>query len=66
MFNAISRFSEDIDLSVSPALLGQPEIDLDEVPSKSIRNKRFEHLQAACAEIVADRLRSDLERLAEY
>jgi hypothetical protein len=24
VFNAISRFSEDIDLSVSPALLGQP------------------------------------------
>ena len=55
VFNAIQRFSEDIDLSVSPALLGHPEIELDEAPSKSMRQKRFKQLQTACAEMVADR-----------
>jgi hypothetical protein len=64
VFNAIQRFSEDIDLSVSPALLGHPEIELDEAPSKSKRQKRFKHLQTACAEMVAHRLCGDLETLA--
>ena len=61
VFNAIQRFSEDIDLSVSPALLGYPEIELDEAPSKSTRQKRFKRLQTGCAEIVANRMCSDLE-----
>src|SRR5580698_2223323 len=47
VFHAIERFSEDIDLSVSPELLGQPEIALDEAPSKSMRQKRFKELQIA-------------------
>ena len=63
VFNAIQRFSEDIDLSVSPALLGHPEIELDQAPSKSMRQKRFKQLQTACAEIVAGRLRDDLEQV---
>jgi hypothetical protein len=61
VFNAIQRFSEDIDLSVSPLLLGHPEKELDEAPSKSMRQKRFKQLQTACAEIVNNRLRGDLE-----
>ncbi len=64
VFHAIPRFSEDIDLSVSPALLGHPEIELDEAPSKSMRQKRFKQLQMECAEIVAGRLRGDLEAIA--
>ncbi len=64
VFNAIQRFSEDIDLSVSPVLLGHPEIEIDEAPSKSMRQKRFKQLQVACAEIVANRLRGDLEMVA--
>lgn len=64
VFNAIRRFSEDIDLSVSPVLLGHPESELDEAPSKTMRQKRFENLQTACAELVADRLRRDLETVA--
>jgi hypothetical protein len=63
VFNAISRFSEDIDLSVSPALLGHPEIELDEAPSKTMRQKRFKHLQTACADMVAGELQKDLELL---
>jgi hypothetical protein len=64
VFNAIQRFSEDIDLSVSPALLGHPEIELDEAPSTSMRQKRFRQLQTACAQIVAESLRGDLETVA--
>jgi hypothetical protein len=63
VFNAISRFSEDIDLSVSPALLGHPEIELDEAPSKTMRQKRFKHLQTACADMVAGELQKDLKAL---
>ncbi len=63
VFNAIQRFSEDIDLSVSPVLLGHPEIELDDAPSKSMRQKLFKRLQAECAVIVAGRLRADLETL---
>lgn len=66
VFNAIQRFSEDIDLSVSPALLGYREIELDEAPSKSMRQKRFKNLQAACAEMVADHLRRNLEKITRY
>jgi hypothetical protein len=64
VFQAIQRFSEDIDLSVSPLLLGHPELELDEAPSKSMRQKRFQQLQAECAAIVAGPLRGDLEIIA--
>lgn len=63
VFSAIRRFSEDIDLSVSPTILGQKESDLDEAPSKSMRAKRFKQLQEACAEMVAGRLQTDLETI---
>lgn len=64
VFRAIQRFSEDIDLSVSPSLLGHPESELDEAPSKSMRQKRFKDLQNACAQMVEGRLRGDLESMA--
>ena len=38
VFNAIQRFSEDIDLSVSPVLLGHPEIESTKLPQN--RNAR--------------------------
>lgn len=63
VFNAIRRFSEDIDLSVSPAVLGYEEGELDDAPSKSMRGKRFEQLQASCAQMVSGPLKADLERL---
>lgn len=66
VFKAILRFSEDIDLSVSPVLLGHPEIELDEAPSKSMRQKRFKHLQSACAEMVRSSLRADLEAVVSH
>lgn len=61
VFNAIRRFSEDIDLSVSPILLGLDEKDLDEAPSKSMRDKRFKRLQSSCAEMVSGPFQADLE-----
>lgn len=61
VFQAIQRFSEDVDLSVSPASLGFQEADLDEAPSKSKRGKLFEKLQAACATVVADKFQRELE-----
>jgi hypothetical protein len=61
VFKAIRRFSEDIDLSVSPAFLGYPEADLDEAPSKSMRSKRFKQLQTACAEKVSGSFQGEME-----
>lgn len=63
VFSAIQRFSEDIDLSVSPAFLGHDEGGLDDAPSKTMRGKRFKQLQIACADVVSGRLQSDLENL---
>ena len=47
-FGAIDRFSEDIDLSVSPASLGVAETDLDDAPSVSQRGKRMQALAERC------------------
>lgn len=52
VFGVIERFSEDIDLSVSPGLLGFAESTLDDAPSKGRRAKVFESLQDACADFV--------------
>ncbi len=62
VFQAIQRFSEDIDLSVSPMILGFSEAELDNAPSSSKRQKLFDKLQKACAEVVADRFRPELEK----
>jgi hypothetical protein len=63
VFNVIQRFSEDIDLSVSPAFLGHDESELDEAPSKTMRGKRFKQLQTTCADVVSGTLQSELENL---
>lgn len=52
VFHAINRFSEDIDLGLTPASLGWNETDLDDAPSPSQRQKRNEQLQADCATAV--------------
>src|SRR5437867_3736960 len=46
VFGVIDRFSEDIDLSISPALLGWKESDLDEAPSASKRGKLMKRLES--------------------
>lgn len=62
VFGVIDRFSEDIDLSISPKLLGFRESTLERAPSKGKRAKLFEDLQVACAKFVADRFQSALEK----
>jgi hypothetical protein len=63
VFGVIHRFSEDIDLSVSPATLGFDESSLDLEASKSRRAKRFGDLQASCASFVAQHFQPLLEKL---
>ena len=61
VFNAIERFSEDIDLGLSPASLGWSERDLDEAPSKSARRKRVDAVAADCARAVQQKFQPPLE-----
>lgn len=61
VFNAIQRFSEDIDLSVAPSLLGWEESQLDDAPSPSQRRKRLEKLEADCAAKVEQNFLHELE-----
>jgi hypothetical protein len=61
VFGAIERFSEDIDLAITPASLGWRESDLDEAPSRSKREERVTELEGACAAAVGARWRPLLE-----
>ena len=61
VFGAINRFSEDIDLGITPVSLGWNEADLDDAPSASQRQKRARQLQADCATAVSTRFMPELE-----
>ncbi len=61
VFAAIDRFSEDIDLGLTPVSLGWSEADLDDAPSVSQRRKRMEKMMADCAEAVRTRFQPELE-----
>jgi hypothetical protein len=61
VFGVIHRFSEDIDLSISPALLGVDEAWLEEPEKKSQRNKRMEKLEDICIKAVQERYAPLLE-----
>ena len=61
VFGAIQRFSEDVDLSISPATLGWQESDLDGAPSVSMRQKRMKKVEADCAVAVRERFQPELE-----
>src|SRR5262249_32086937 len=63
VFKVIDRFSEDIDLGLSPASLGWSEADLDEAPSNTARQKRMKEIEADCAEAVRTRILPELEAL---
>jgi len=49
VFQAIERFSEDIDIEISPLSLGWNESNLDEAPLRNKRSERKAQLEAACA-----------------
>lgn len=54
VFHAISRFSEDVDLSIAPARLGFDEQGLDAASTGSRREKDAAALEQACARHVAE------------
>ena len=61
VFHATDRFSEDIDLGLTPASLGWNEADLDDAPSTSQRQKRVKQLQTDCAAALETRFLPELE-----
>lgn len=64
VFGVIERFSEDIDLSVSPKFLGISEEWVEEAGSRNKRTERMEELEEACTEKVRERFVPELERIA--
>jgi hypothetical protein len=63
VFGVINRFSEDVDLGLSPESLGHPESEIDEAPTKTARAKRAGALLAACAQKVETEFLPLLEKL---
>lgn len=61
VFGVIDRFSEDIDLALSPASLGWSEADLNDAPSNTARHKRMKQIEAECAIAVRMRFMTELE-----
>ena len=64
VFGVIKRFSEDIDLSVSPAFLGIDEEEVERASSRNQRAGRMAQLETACGERVRNRFLPELERIA--
>ena len=62
VFGVIRRFSEDIDLSVSPATLGISESEVDQAESRRQRDQWMENLEAACGKWVTQKLQPELEQ----
>jgi hypothetical protein len=65
VFGVIDRFSEDIDLSVSPEFVGIKEKWVEEAESRNKRTERMQELEAACIEKVRVHFAPELERIAE-
>jgi hypothetical protein len=61
VFHAIERFSEDIDLGITPESLGWPENELDEAPSRTKREERSAKLEESCAKVVHEHWLPELE-----
>src|SRR5438093_10217072 len=65
VFGVIGRFSEDIDLSVSPAFLGISEASVEQADSRNKRTARMKELEDACIERVREWFTPELERIAQ-
>lgn len=65
VFKVIDRFSEDIDLAMSPASLGWRETDLDEAPSNTARQKLMKQIENDCAKAVSGHFLSGLEKAVQ-
>jgi hypothetical protein len=64
VFGVIARFSEDIDLSVSPAFLGISEESVEQAGSRHQRTERMKELETACIRRVRERFAPELELTA--
>jgi hypothetical protein len=64
VFGVIERFSEDIDLSVSPAFLGISEESVEQADSRNKRTERMQELETACIKRVREQFVPELERVA--
>ena len=64
VFGIIDRFSEDIDLSVSPQFLGINEKSVELAESRNKRTEWMVELEAACAASVREQFAPELERIA--
>ena len=62
VFGIIRRFSEDIDLGVSPATVEISEAEVEQARSRTQRDAWMRNLEAACGTWVAQRLQPELER----
>jgi predicted nucleotidyltransferase component of viral defense system len=62
VFNVIERFSEDIDLSVSPEFVGIKEQWVEEAESRNKRTDRMKQLEEACIDGVPGRRRYSFAR----
>lgn len=62
VFGAIARYSEDIDLSLSPAFLGLSEIEGLPSVSRNQANAWMKKAEAACAMTIQHEMQSELER----
>jgi len=65
VFGVIERFSEDIDLSVSPGFVGIKEEWVEEAESRNKRTERMKQLEDACIEKVRQRFAPELERIVQ-
>lgn len=66
VFRVIERFSEDIDLSISPAFLGLSEAQIEEATSRTQRDRWMQTLEQTCGLMVHDRIRPILESSFSY
>lgn len=61
VFGVIERFSEDVDVSVSPGFLGFSEKELEALASKNQRDKKIKQLEKECGKKVAELVQPALE-----
>ncbi|MEX1116952.1 MAG: nucleotidyl transferase AbiEii/AbiGii toxin family protein [Akkermansiaceae bacterium] len=62
VYGLIRRFSEDIDLSVSPSRLGFSEADVEAADTRNKRDDWMQHMEKACRQWVAGDLQPELEQ----
>ncbi len=61
VYGVIDRFSEDIDLSLSPAFVGADEAAFDALTSRTRRDAALARMQAQCGERTRDTVQPRLE-----